>query len=241
VRGFGPVGLVVGFSYLFPVNKHSQETYELAPPAHRLRDWTSSTQLWNIQAAITYNVSPTIYAMAGFRYESLLTNFKNPEGGNPALFGSGDAADLTFSGYMPFLGFQMERTLPSGMGLKTGAWGFPALPGSFEYVETVAHGGTRVHGTVQRMTANNEFRSGYFLEGLAELSVPVYGVQMGAFIKYSAIYGKTNADVNSFVVVPPRTIFDTTTLVSYHNHVNVHIERSSWIVGGNVSFSFWFL
>ncbi len=41
VRGFGPVGLVVGFSYLFPVNKHSQETYELAPPASRQRDWTS--------------------------------------------------------------------------------------------------------------------------------------------------------------------------------------------------------
>ncbi len=176
--------------------------------------------------------------MAGFRYESLLTNLKNPEGGNPALFGSGDAADLTFSGYIPFLGFQMERTLPSGMGLKASAWGFPALPSSFEYVETVAHGGSRVHGTVQRMTANNEFRSGYFLEGLAELSVPVYGVQMGAFIKYSAIYGKTNADVNSFVVVPGLL---TTTLTSYHNHVNVHIDRSSWIVGGNVSFSFWFL
>jgi hypothetical protein len=61
---------------------------------------------------------------------------------------------------------------------------------------------------------------------------------MGAFVKYSGIYGKTNADVNSFVIVPG--LFQTSTLVSYHNKVDVHLERSSWIVGGSASFDFWF-
>jgi hypothetical protein len=239
VHGFGPFGLALGFSYSFPSNRTSQETYELAPPGRGEREWSSSTQLWNLQAAVTYTMFPRLNALVGFRYDSLLTNLKNPQGAVPSnLFATGDAADLTYSGYLPFLGLQVERALPYGINLKADVLGFPALPGAFEYVETVAHGGARVRGTVQRMTANNEFRSGYFLEGMAELSALVHGVHMGAFVKYSGIYGKTNADVNSFVIVPG--LFQTSTLVSYHNKVDVHLERSSWIVGGSASFDFWF-
>jgi hypothetical protein len=243
VRGFGPIGLVLGFSYFFPSNKYSQETYELSPPGNGERDWTSSTQLWNIQAAITYNIFPSVNALVGFRYDSMLTNLKNPEGGAQVggqptpLFAPEDAADLSFSGYIPFLGLQMERTLPNGISLKAGVSGFPALPGAFEYVETVGRGGAPLGGNVQRMKANDGFRSGYFLEALAELSVPIYGSQMGAFVKYSGVYAKTNADVTSYVGIPG---FLTTAITSYHNNVSVQFERSSWIVGGSVSFSFRF-
>jgi hypothetical protein len=228
VQGFGPIGLALGFSCSFPSNRTSQETYELAPPGRGEREWSSSTQLWNLQAAVTYTMFPRLNAMVGFRYDSLLTNLKNPQGAVPSnLFATGQTADLTYSGYLPFLGLQVERALPYGINLKADVLGFPALPGAFEYVETVGH----ELASLQRMTTNNEFRSGYFLEGMTELSALVYGVHMGAFVKYSGICGKTIADVNSFVGAQGR---------SHHNIVDVYLERSSWIVGGSASFDFWF-
>jgi hypothetical protein len=232
VRSSGPLGLAFGLGYLFPFRQKSLEAYTLTTGPGR-RVWDADIQLWNVEAALTLNLSCSVMAVAGFRYESLLTNFSDPEEQVAVGGSSEDEADFAFSGYIPFLGVIAERIDVYGARGKAGMVGFPALPGAFEYRETVSESGLPGPGNTARMLSNNEFHSGYFFEAFGELAVRVYGTQMGAFAKYSMAHGKTTADVNAQVgsIVGPA-------LRSFHNRFDVNFDRRYWIIGGNVALNF---
>ena len=243
VKGSGPLGLILDFGYLFPVNSQSEETYNLySGPAGRT--WNTSSQLWNLQIAATYSVSPVLSTVLGFRYESFMTNFRDYEkpGAPGNLEFNEDAVggtDFTFSGYIPFLGAVVESSPVSAARFKAGVIGFPALPGAFVYREVVnSDTSGSIYPKGNGLLTSNEFDSGYFLEAFGQASIPIaWWARVGAFVKYSGVYGKKNrGDVNTTVAE-----FATDGLIrpkSYHSDADASFERSSWIFGGTISAGF---
>lgn len=226
IRCPSPLGFAMGLGYLFPANYRSRETYITGEGVAK-RTWSTSTQMVNFQVAATYRFSTSVTGILGFRYDSFMTNYLEPENllQNPLIFNGDQRADLTISGDIPFAGAMVERTFWNGANLKAGAIGLPTLPGQIEYREAVI---TSVPSTGLGAILSREFRSGYFLEGFAELSIPIsrWG-QMGAFAKYNGVYGRaTKANVS-------RGGSDTTTI-----EANVTFDRSSWMFGGTISAGF---
>jgi hypothetical protein len=227
IRCPSPLGFAMGLGYLFPANSRSRETYNITGGGVAERTWSTSTQMVNFQVAATYRFSPSVTGILGFRYDSFMTNYLEPENllQNPLTFYRNQRADLTISGDIPFAGAMVERTFLNGANLKAGAIGLPTLPGQIEYREAVE---TSVSPYGIGAILTREFRSGYFLEGFAELSIPIsrWG-QMGAFAKYNGVYGRaTKANVSLGGS-------DKTTI-----EANVTFDRSSWMFGGTISAGF---
>jgi hypothetical protein len=224
VRTPSPLGFEISGGYLFRGNTQSQETY---PPGWYdsnngltgMREWGTSTQMVNFQAAVTYRFTSSFYGILGFRYDSFMTKFSNPA---YLDVGVQNLADLTINFDIPFFGIGYTRTLRFGGTVDTGLIGLPTLPGELEYKEG---------GTEGFSLSRTEFMSGYFLEGWAGLSFPVLSwIQVGAFSKYSGVYGKTNGRTSGDVTFSDKS--------PESGKSNAIFESGAWIVGGSVSTSF---
>ncbi len=232
IRCPSPLGFAMGLGYLFPANYRSRETYNITGGGVAERTWSTSTQMVNFQVAATYRFSTSVTGILGFRYDSFMTNYLEPENllQNPLTFYGNQRADLTISGDIPFAGAMVERTFLNGANLKAGAIGLPTLPGQIEYREAV-----QTSSDGRGAILSREFRSGYFLEGFAELSIPIsrWG-QMGAFAKYNGVYGRaTKANVSG-----GKTSDGKGGTVDMTIEANVTFDRSSWMFGGTISAGF---
>ena len=243
VKSSGPLGVVVDFGYLFPMNRQSEENYYLNAPGVASRTWDTKSQLWNLSVAVTYHFLPPVTAVLGFRYESFMTNYTdyyneipNTLDFNPnALAGT----DFNFSGYIPFFGAVVDGSLGSTACFKAGVVGFPALPGSFVYNEVIGSQNPIYTNDSNGIKTSNEFSSGYFLEAFGEVSTPVNcWARVGAFIKYNGIYGRTTMDVNTSVTIQDPDNAARRIPGANHNQAVATFQRSSWIFGGSVSASF---
>ncbi len=228
VKGSGPLGLVFGWSYLFPIDRTSHETMTLPGESVRYRTWTADTQWWNVQAALTYDVHPLATAIVGFRYDSFQTAFYDPSVRMGAVGLANDAANVTINGYIPFLGVAVSNIAPrTGLDIEIGAIGFPTVLGSVNYIE-VASAGIPIGGVdVPGFPASDEFGKGYFFEAFGDIGVPLlYGWQAGAFVKYSTINAKTLLRVGERNGTIPTTDYE------------FNLDRRTWVVGGRVSLCF---
>jgi hypothetical protein len=237
IRCPSPIGFAMSLGYLFPTNYGSEEKYNTSDPGVAARTWATSTQMVNFQVAATYRFSQSITGIVGFRYDSFMTNFASPvvvsQLPNPLTLNQHQRATLTVSGDIPFFGGMIERDLMNGVNIKAGAIGLPTLPGDISYKETIGTNRGLING--ESVSVPREFRSGYFLEGFGELSIPFSRwFEIGAFAKYSGIYGRaTQADVTYHVKTEIEKDVDLPSVTA-----NLIFDRSSWIFGGTVSASF---
>lgn len=228
IKGQGPFGLVLGWAYLFPIDRTSQETVTVPPATSRSRTWTADSQWWDLQAALTYDFYPSATAILGFRYDSFQTNFYDPSARTGIAGQPDDTANVTINGYIPFFGLAVSNVAPrSGLDIEIGAIGFPVMMGSVNYIEIdsglIPIGGADAPG----FPASNEFGRGYFFEAFGEVGVPLtYGWQAGAFVKYSTINASTTIPVGERNANIPTTDYE------------FNLDRRSWVFGGRVSLVF---
>lgn len=243
VRTSSPLSFGLGFGYLFPFNKEASETYDTISGGAE-RNWTTNTQMAKFDLTCTYDLSPTVAAVLGFRYDSLLINFKEPQiiGQMPSLpivqpnFASDQTAELNFYGFFPMLGVTTQRVLGPSQSVRAGITGFPTLVGSFSYRENLLTTNSRVGG----VTASNEFKSGYFLDAFADFQTPILSwAQLTAYAKYTAVYGKTVADVNANTMFPQAREGHPEDYEGRITSSTATFQRSVWFVGGAFSTTFW--
>jgi hypothetical protein len=226
IRGSCPLGMAVGGAFLFPFDKHSNETLVSSTGQAVERTWRADTQWWNLQLLLTYDFYPGIAGVAGFRYDSFQVNFRNP---STEVFGGTtfeDSSNLTINTYIPFLGVAVAQTLPRmGLNAEVGVIVFPTVLGSVDFVET---GQFTVQGqVVQGIPVSGGFENGFFLEGFAEATVPLgYGVRTGGFVKYSTIQAEAKVNIGERHANIPNVVYDT------------DFTRKTWVVGGFASLDF---
>jgi hypothetical protein len=161
------------------------------------------------------------------RYDSLMSNFRYPEGVAITDQTLGDWAEFTFNGYIPYFGLMLHNYWWNSMAIKAGVVGFPALPGAFEYTEYLG-------GTGHPVAAwSNEFRSGYFIEAFAEATKRIRGwASIGAFAKYTSIAASATAKATGHISTNP----PAATIVN--RDFDFKFARENVVVGGLLNLFF---
>ena len=219
IRTPSPLSFEIGGAYLFSANNRSTETY--APTTTvggEERSWRTGTQMWYFQALATYQITSSISGVLGFRYDSFVTKFSEPEnvvGNRTILF---HTAEFTVNADIPFFGMEYSRRFVYGSTINAGIIGLPAFPCDLLHRET--------RNDRKKLSFNNGSDSGYFLEAWAGLSLPITPwLNAGAFSKYSGANAKTTADLSLTDINDP-----------YKTEVT--FDRGVWIVAGFVGASF---
>lgn len=213
VRTNSPVSFTTSFGYLFPANYLVQESYKGPGGQVASRDWKTQTTLWNLRFSVDLAVTESLQGKIGFLYDSLMISYSNPEnilpGVNNQYLNIAQTGRVGVNVGIPFIGVQYEQPLRSRLDLKAYAIGFPGLLGATSYQESVAYSITDVRKTSQsantvQFDGGQQISLGYFYEGLAQLSTPVWrGIGAGAFVKYSEYSGKLDhLDVTTGVSDP---------------------------------------
>jgi hypothetical protein len=231
VRGGRLVGFAAGFGYAACFSAVSEETVERVAATTLTRTWRAEPQSGNVHANFTLDLHPSLVGLVGFRYENFQANFRDPSSTLTAPSPNVDGAALAFSAYIPSVGL-VCRTVPPipGLNVQFGVVGFPYLLGSVDYRETTFGGtGLLVGGRpVYGFKGSNTMKNGAFVDAFGDVSFTnVYGVQMGAYVKYEYLRAASDINVgngNPFGLPNVNYTFD--------------FQRRMWGIGGRAAISF---
>jgi len=223
IKSCGPLGMVLGASYHFPLKRNSQEINNTGGVGVNTT-WSASPQWGGFQLALSYQFRPALTALVGCKYESLQVNLSQPVPASPNV----NTADATISEYIPYFGFAYKAVHPStGLELETALIGFPTLLGTVDFRETVSQGFTFGGVVAPGFRVSESFKSGRFLEWFAEVSFPVRDwCRFGSFVRYNVAQASARVNPGVYNSAIPAVNYD----FNFDNRV--------WGVGGLVSLSF---
>ena len=227
-RWAGPLSVLVGGHYSAFFVKPSLETMQVVGAAARARSWQASPQNFDVYAALTMNLSPSVIGMAGLKYENFQVNLLNPSFNFGASQAPLDSAALALNTYTPYLGFVVANAARQlGMNVHLGLLGAPLVFGSVDYRETVV-GALVVGGaTAPGFRVSNNLGYGYYLESFADASVVTrYGTQLGAYAKYYILQASATVRTGEANANIPQ--------VNYA----CDLQKRSWEIGGRICFFF---
>ena len=107
----GRIGLFADYWIIVPANQPSDETYSLTDGPPGGKTWSTNTDWWLVDGALSYDTCGLGKLLAGFRYDRFATNFKDPGNFSGALGLSSDTGDVTINCYIPFVGVQTDLVL----------------------------------------------------------------------------------------------------------------------------------
>ena len=215
----------LGGSYLIAMKTNADQeiTWLTFPPGVREWDWTRSS-LYALQAEIDYCAGSGLNLVGGFRWESLVTNFGDP---NPNYYftASGMESALSVASYQPFIGAEIEQRSRVGKALLR-LIGFPVMLGSIEHFNTCNN-----RGVPFAHVGNNNVNSGYFIEATGEIGFMNSGAsELSGFLTWESYRGTCTMNLERRDAGPPETITSA--------NVDFLYERSNLIFGGKISIPF---
>jgi hypothetical protein len=171
-------------SYLIAHNSQAGQelTWTNNPPG--VREWRrSNTQWYTAGGEMLYRISGEMALVGGFRLESFLTNFSDP---NPDyLFTiSSMNAQTTLTVYEPYVGVRLRQSQePRGLSLQV--VGFPFLFATIQHLNVCNN-----HGTPYAHTGSRNASKGFFLEISAEYRLGLFrGVEAAGFVDWNVYQG----------------------------------------------------
>jgi hypothetical protein len=171
-------------SYLIAHNpKANQEiTWTNNPPG--TREWRHSNSQWyKVGGEILYRMSGQAALVGGFRLDSLLTNFSDP---NPDYLFTVPSmqAQTTVTAYEPYVGIRFQQTQGAG-GLRLQVVGFPFLFARIEHLNVCNN-----NGVPFAHTGRQNATEGYFVEVSAEHRLALFkGVEAAGFVDWNVCHG----------------------------------------------------
>jgi hypothetical protein len=206
-------------AHLFPVETTTTETYRLLNGGFASREWQPSVQWWEFDWGLTYRLCPYAAALGGFRWSSFIVNFDQPSNQNGFLPAAPDDARLTLNAYLPFFGLLANLEPSCTSSIKAAVFGFPAVPADVEYQESYRP----TAGVFANINGKGNYKSGYFLEALAEASTTMDRVTLGGFVRFDLLHTERTRDI---------------TVTGVPIQANIGIDRRNWIFGGKLGYLF---
>jgi len=210
-------GLYFALAHLFPVQSTASQSYQQVNGSAK-REWNPDIQWWEVDGAATYRLSRAAIGLAGFRWSSFVVDFSQPKS-QQGLATTPDQAQLSVNAYIPFLGLMVQSDPSCNSSLRAAFLGFPALPSDVEFQETLTPTGQGL----TRFSGKTGYKSGYFLEALAEASTRMQGWNLGAFVRFDALHTDRTLDF---------------TVNGSSRQADIKFDRRNWIFGGKIGFVF---
>jgi hypothetical protein len=171
-------------TYLIAHNPEAGQeiTWTNNPPG--TREWRHSNSQWyKVGGEVLHRTSDEAALVVGFRLDSLLTNFSDP---NPDYLFTIAAmeAQTTVTVYEPYVGIRLQLS-PGAGGLTVQAVGFPVLFAGIEHLNVCNN-----HGTPFAHTGRKNATKGYFAELSAEYRLALFkGLEAAAFVDWNVYQG----------------------------------------------------
>ncbi len=211
-------------TYLIPYNSQAGQdiTWTDNPPG--VREWRRSHSLsYKCGVEALCRMSCETALVAGFRWESLLSNFSDP---NPSYLFTISAmeAQTAVTFYEPYVGIRMQFS-SRGNGLTFQIVGFPCLLASIQHLNVCNN-----NGVPFAHTGSQNAISGYFVEATAEYRFgSFHGMEAVGFVDWNVYQGRCPMTIERHEGGPhPGT---TSATVAWSHQI------SSLVVGGRIEFS----
>lgn len=222
-----PVRLSDNFSlrvygtYLLPYNSQADQEITWTDTVPGVREWRhSNTQWYKIGGEALWKVAGSTAFVGGFRLESLLTNFSDPDPNYLFTISSMDAQTMvTF--YEPYVGIRLQAS-PEPRGLTLQVVGFPLLFATIQHLNVCNNAGVPFAHTGKQSTAR-----GYFFQATAEYRLPVsQGAVAAAFVDWNVYRGNCKMTIDRHEGDPHAGVTSATVGWSH--------DISSLVVGGKI-------
>ena len=170
-----------------------------------------------------YRMSGEMALVGGFRLESLLTNFSDP---NPDYIDTIPAlqAQTTVTAYEPYVGIRLQQS-PGPGGLSLQVVGFPFLFATIQHLNVCNNNGVQY-----AHTGSQNANRGFFVEVSAEYRLGLSkGVEAAGFVDWNVYHGQCPMTIERHEGGPNPSV--TTATVAWSHQI------SSLVVGARIEFS----
>jgi hypothetical protein len=187
------------------------------------RTWSTSSEWWFVDGLLAFSCGSGFSVLAGARYDSFTTHFKNPNTENFIGGLNSDTADLISQNVIPLVGLQVTSN-SARSNLLVRAVGIPALVGTVKYNETF--------GGVERLKTSANWSGGWFLELFGEATTKAFtgDSSIGAFFRWNWAHGNANLDGDGLAYYA-NGVFQNDTF-------KLGFNRSNITVGGSLKLDF---
>lgn len=212
-------------SYLFStdVSADQEITWLYFPTG--TRTWNKArSAFFKLEGEVGYSVDDSYSFIGGVRWESLSTNFGDPD---PSYYFTISAMEsgLGIGIYQPFVGASYLQRLGNKL-LSVRLAGFPVMLATLEHFNTCNN-----NGEPFAHVGRQDIRSGYFLEASCEIRATRFsGIDIGAFLNWELYRGTCIMNLERRAMGPPETVTAA--------DVNFIYNRSSFTIGANAVMPF---
>jgi hypothetical protein len=214
-----------GGSYLFAMSSAADQdiTWLDMPPGTRSWAWTRSSY-YGLTGEARYSSSDAFTLIAGFRWNSLNTNFGNPNPDYPFTISDMESG-LSVNMYQPFIGAEVSQKLV-GSNLLLKVVGFPLMPGYIQHFNTCNN-----RGVPFAHVGAESIRNGYYVDVNGELSLMKSGgYELSAFCAWELFRGTCRMTIERRDSGPPLTITS--------DPVDFLYDSSIFTLGGKAALTF---
>jgi len=220
------VAVVAKGTWLVPLRGSAFEElgFFLPPPWPKAtRSWSTYPQWYSIDGAIRYALTDAVWGIAGFRFDSFATSFRNCSdiSGVAALLPS-DEADCASMSYIPYVGLMVSY----GSALRASFVASPRVAGIAQYRETFG-GDTRWDG-------KGAMDRGYFGEFSVEYGGNLPRGRLALLIKWIALYNCAPLHVDVLTTGNPGAHSSPTAPFS----LPFVLDRRNWVIGASFAIDF---
>ncbi len=183
------------------------------------RDWSTKLQYYTLEGAMMYPACAPCNFLAGFRFDSLITDFRNPV--RKTDFSSSrpsDHMEHTYNAYIPYVGLAVNY----GQALRVWIVGTPILWGQVKTRETVGSGVDSLGWKC------NNFTNSYFFEAAIDYEMNLFGGTAGVLAKWTSLYTKGNATFRD----------DFAGVVFEHDPLDISVSRQNVLLAAQFSLPF---
>jgi hypothetical protein len=217
----GPHALRLYGSFLVPSHDQAGQeiTWTIHPPG--VREWRrSDSQRYKLGGEALYRMSSGMALLGGFRLESLLANFGDP---NPAyLFTIPEMeAQTSVTFYEPYVGISLQMgSRPRDLTFRLA--GFPFLFASIRHLNVCNNGGIPF-----AHTGSQQATKGFFIEAAAQYRMGIMqGMGVAGFVEWNVYRGQCPMAIDRHEGGPAPQV--TSATVSWTHDI------SSLVVGGTI-------
>lgn len=212
-------------AYLFSTNVSADQEITWLHLPTGTRTWNLATStFFKLEGEVGYPVDDLYSFIGGLRWESLSTNFGDPD---PSYYFTISAMEsgLGIGIYQPFVGVSLQQKLGNKLLLVRLA-GFPVMLATLEHFNTCNN-----NGEPFAHVGRQDIRSGYFLESSCEMRATTFsGFDIGTFINWELYRGTCIMNLERRAMGPPETVTSA--------DVDFIYNRSSITIGANAVMPF---
>lgn len=179
------VGVILRGTWLFPSNGKAQVDLDPVVGGAHSQEWSTGIQYYTVDGTAVYPVWAPLNLLAGFRFDSLVNNLRDPRSTSPFFAATlpSDEGKVDLFSYIPYVGVGLSN----GGSLRVSFIGTPIFWGDMKFRRTI--------GGITTFEHNLSLKNAYFAEASAEYGLSVGPGTAAVLAKWTYMHASGNPTI----------------------------------------------